>query len=209
MFSKKSCEILKRMRISPDCYFKKLENKFKSEAMLFCKVIEHFDSIDKMGSPDTFMDFWRICKTGYDLESEIFNWAYEFYNNLNHYFNGGVFELFKFKQAEWGSPIVKITRDDVPIASDVELLDNPQKIYRGLASIEHMNKEYAPSWTLSLSEAERFARLTSEVYPDKSQGIVVETMVQGEYIVFYSKDNSEQEVIVEFGVIKSAEIVNL
>ena len=150
-----------------------------------------------------FLNFWKDCETGYDCESEIFNWAYEFYNNLSRYFNGGVFELFKFKQAEWGAPLVKITRDDV-MASDVHLLDNPQKIYRGLSKTEHLKKEYAQSWTLQLSEAVRFA---SDIYSDEVDGIVVEAMVQREHILHYDKNQSEQEVIVEFGSIKSAEVV--
>lgn len=203
MFSEKSSILLKEMRISPDSYFEQLKSKFQSDAKFFCKLIEHFDSKEKIGSSDTFVCFWMDCKTGYACDSEIFGWAYEFYNNLSRYFNGGVFELFKFKQAEWGAPIVKITRDDV-IASNVELLDNPQKIYRGLSKVEHLKNEYAQSWTLLLSEAVRFAH---EIYADEVEGIVVEALVQREHILHYDKNDSEQEVIIEFGVIKNAEIV--
>ncbi len=203
MFSEKSCTLLRQMRITPDIYFEQLEKKFQNDANFFCKLIEYFDSKSKIGSHDTFVSFWEGCKTGYNFESEISNWAYEFYNNLSRYFNGGVFELFKFKQAEWGAPLVKITRDDV-MASDVHLLDNPQKIYRGLSKTEHLKKEYAQSWTLQLSEAVRFA---SDIYSDEVDGIVVEAMVQREHILHYDKNQSEQEVIVEFGSIKSAEVV--
>ncbi len=203
MFSEKSSILLGQMRISPDGYFEKIERKFESDAEFFCKLIEYFDSKDKIGSRHTFLNFWKDCETGYDCESEIFNWAYEFYNNLSRYFNSGVFGLFKFKQAEWGAPIVKITKDDV-MASDVELLNNPQKIYRGLSKAEHLNKEYAQSWTLELSKAIYFAY---DVYSDKVDGIVVEAMVQRKDIIYYDKNDSEQEVIIEFGAIKNAKIL--
>lgn len=205
MFSEKSSTLLKQMGISPEVYFEKLESKFQSDTSFFCKLIEYFDSKEKMGTHDVFVAFWEDCETGYDFDSEISNWAYEFYNNLCRYFEGGVFRLFKFKQAEWGAPNVKITKSDVG-KSDVEMLDSPQKIYRGLSRSEHSRKEYAQSWTLKLSTAMNFAY---QVYSDEIDGIVVEAMIQREYILYYDKNDSEQEVIIEFDAIKNAQIVKI
>lgn len=205
MFSEKSSILLRQMRVCPDVYFEKIESKFQTDANLFCELIEYFDSKDKIGTHDAFVIFWEDCKTGYDFDSEISNWAYEFYNNLCRYFKGGVFELFKFKQAEWGAPIVKITKSDVG-KSNVDMLDNPQKIYRGLSKVEHWKKEYAQSWTLQLATAVNFAH---DVYSDEIDGIVVEAMIQREHILYYDKNDHEQEVIIEFGAIKNAQIVNI
>ncbi len=200
MFSRKSGQLLAAMRIDPLCYYNELFNKFGSDVHYFVKLIEYFDSSCKSNDKQRFLAF--CAQFNLNTESELFNWLYEFYNNLSRYFKDGVFGLFKQRQAEWGAPRVTILRTDVPQISDVSTLGTLVQVYRGLSVEEHQSKNYAQSWTIDPKVAERFA---NEIYSDQQNGIVVTTQVYRSNILYFDSQDSEQETIIEAGVITSAE----
>ena len=156
MFSTKSITLLEAMRIDSNQYYKELMEKFGCDAKHFVEIIEHFDDPSKVGDIEKFLDF---CKPRtIDESSLLFDWLFEFYNNLRRYFEGGVFCLFKRRQSEWGASQVGIKRSDVPLNSDLDTLNEVQTVYRGLSLAEHHGKDYAQSWTTDLTEAQKFSK---------------------------------------------------
>ncbi|MCC4858883.1 hypothetical protein [Vibrio lentus] len=188
------------MRIDSEQYYNDLCSKFGSDAKYFVDLIEYFDHQSKVSDNQGFLQF---CKhLNLDEDSELFNWLYEFYNNLKRYFDGGVFYLFKSRQSEWGAPKVTIQRSDVPTISDVHTLDEYQLVYRGLSLAEHNSKEYAQSWTIDLAKAQEFA---SGTYSHLPNGIVVKAMTSRDKILYFDRSDSEKETIIELGSIQFAE----
>ena len=200
MFSKKSIHLLEAMRIDSSQYYKALVAKFGCDVKYFVEVIEHFDDPSKVGGAEKFLDFCKPLTI--DENSLLFDWLYEFYNNLSRYFEGGVFCLFKRRQAEWGAPQVAIKRSDVPLNSDVNALNKLQTVYRGLSLAEHHNKNYAQSWTIDLAQAQKFAQGT---YSNELDGIVVTAKVDRNSILHFDSTDSEKETIIELGSILHAE----
>ncbi|MCR9936433.1 hypothetical protein NB618_08215 [Vibrio antiquarius] len=200
MFSEKSIELLKEMRIDWEKYYSDLCAKFGSDAKHFIDLIECFDHPSKI---DDNQEFLKFCKSrNIDVDSLLSDWLYEFYNNLSRYFEGGVFCLFKRRQSEWGAPQVAIQRADVPEKSDVHMLNEFQVVYRGLSLAEHNSKEYAQSWTIDPAKAQAFA---SGTYSDEPDGIVVKATVSRDKILYFDRSDSEQETIIELGAIHFAE----
>jgi hypothetical protein len=201
MFSQKSKILLEKMRIDAEDYYQSLVDEFGNDVQVFCELIDEFECIQKFTVPDAFIEFWNSKFPTYKDDGKLFNWAYEFYNNLERYFSGGVFELFKYKQAEWGAPIIRIHREDVPSSSNIDELDENVEIYRGLSKLEHERCEYAQSWTIDYSIAKRFA---TTIYSDEIPGIIVKAIISKDKILFYDKTCSEQEIITEVGAVVSA-----
>lgn len=180
-------------------YSEKLVLEFNGETEIFNTVLEVFNSREKIGDHNTFSDFWE-SNSKKSTETQLFNWAYELYNNLMRFFSGGVLELYTCKQAEWGAPEVKITKDHVP-SSNIDLLEEEQVIYRGMSREEHASKNYRQSWTIDLATATRFAK---DTYSDEPSGIVVTAIINRDDVVYYDKNNNEHEVIVKSGSIVDA-----
>jgi hypothetical protein len=202
MFSDKSVALLERMRIDPNIYHQDLVQKFGGDSVVFHTLIDFFDHSDKVSDESKFNEFWKEKFASYECGSELHNWAYEFYNNLCRFFDGGVFQLFKSKQAEWGAPTISIQREDIVDASNIEMLDDPQIIYRGLSEIEHKSKKYAQSWTTDIEIARKFAK---ETYSDEPEGIVVKSKIKRDLILHYDCADSEKEVIIEKDAITEAQ----
>ncbi|MBE0379669.1 hypothetical protein [Pseudoalteromonas prydzensis] len=196
MISDKSKNLLEKMRIDSDEYFKSLHKKFGDDYRVFADVLDSFDCESKTEPKFAFRDFWQQKYASYSIESELCNWAFELFNNLKRFYSGGVFELFKSKQAEWGAPPVRIKREDVPTTSDIEMLEEEVTIYRGLSPDEFASKNFAQSWTIDRQIAKKFAH---EVYKDKIQGIVVKGVVSRDKIIYFDASDKEQEVIIEYG----------
>ncbi|EHS1186013.1 hypothetical protein KVQ64_004362 [Vibrio vulnificus] len=200
MFSEKSINLLEVMRIDSERYYNDLCSEFGSDAEYFVDLIEFFDHSSKVGGNEEFLEF---CKhLNLNTGTRLADWLFEFYNNLGRYFDGGVFRLFKYRQAEWGAPQVAIQRSDVPIKSDVHTLNETQIVYRGLSLAEHNSQEYAQSWTIDPIKAQEFATAT---YSDEPNGIVVKAIVPRDKILYFDASDSEKETIIELGAIKFAE----
>ncbi|MCF6440454.1 hypothetical protein L1077_13540 [Pseudoalteromonas luteoviolacea] len=193
------------MRIDADEYFKSLRNKFGGDYRVFADVLGNFDCKSKTEPTSAFRDFWQQKYASYPIESELCNWAFELFNNLKRFYSGGVFELFKTKQVEWGAPPVRIKREDVPTNSDIEQLEEDKvTIYRGLSPDEFESKNFEQSWTIDLEIARRFAH---KIYKDKIKGIVVKAVVPRSKVIYFDASDNEQEVIIEYGALRKAEIL--
>lgn len=198
IFSQKSQSLLSRMCIDSESYSAILVKEFNDDAVIFNKLLEAFESSDKINN-DVFKKFW-VRNTGDTFDSKICNWVYELFNNLRRFFDGGVFKLFTSKQVEWGAPEVIITKKHVE-PSNVNLLKSKQTIYRGMSQEEHSTKEYKQSWTLDYAIAKKFAY---ETYTGWHNRIVIETVVNKNDIIYYDKTNGEKEVIIKSGCIIEA-----
>lgn len=202
MFEKKAKERLQSMRINPDSYYSYLSKKFDAEVIVFNEVLKYFDSIQKVGDHLEFNQFWEEKYPNKDTETELHSFSYELYNNLKRFYEDGVYNLFKFKQAEWGAPEIVILEADVPPDSNNKSsLNYIQTIYRGLDPQEHFSKDYYQSWTTCKEKAVEFSNST---YSYKPNGIVVKTDINKEDIIYYNENDPEKEVIVRKGAIKCA-----
>ncbi|WP_105215327.1 hypothetical protein [Pseudoalteromonas sp. T1lg22] len=202
MFEKEVREKLECMRIDSERYYTDLLNKFGEQATVFNEIVKHFNTSKKVGDHSEFNNFWQSKYPNISTDTELFNFSYELYNNLKRFYEGGVFELFKRKQAEWGAPEITILESDVPQHSnDKDALNDIQTIYRGLDPLEHEGKDYYQSWTTCKDKATEFAKTT---YSHKPSGIVVKSSIKRKDILYYDKNDTEKEVIVKKGVIKCA-----
>ena len=186
------------MCVEARTYSKKLINEFGQEAIIFNQILEIFDSKEKAKDTEAFNNFWKSHGTDEDCKSKICNWAYELYNNLRRFFSGGVFKLFTTKQVEWGAPEVIITKEHVE-NSDIDILNEKQIVYRGMSKEEYKSKIYRQSWTLDYEVANKFAH---DTYSGWLERIVIMGVVHKNNVIYYDKNNKEQEVIIELGSIK-------
>lgn len=200
MISDKSKNLLEQMRIDSDEYFSSLHKKFGDDYKVFADILDNFDCKSKTEPKSAFGDFWQQKYASYPIESELCNSAFELFNNLKRFYSGGVFELFKTKQVEWGAPPIRIKREDVPTNSDIEQLEDEVTIYRGLSPDEFESKNFAQSWTIDLETARRFAH---EIYKDKIKGIVVKTVVSRDKVIYFDASDNEREVIIEYGAVRT------
>ncbi|MCG7551654.1 hypothetical protein [Pseudoalteromonas sp. Of7M-16] len=145
MICDKSKALLEQMRIDADEYFESLYKRFNDDYRVFADVLDSFNCNTKTQPEFAFRDFWLQKYASYSMESELCNWAFELFNNLKRFYSGGVFELFKTKQVEWGAPPIRIKREDVPTNSDIEQLEVEVTIYRGLSPNEFESKNFAQS----------------------------------------------------------------
>ena len=182
------------MRIDSREYYASLNKKFGQDIIVFSNLLDYFDHDSKVGDHSQFISFWNARFPDKATEGDLFNFSYELYNNLIMFYTGGVFELFKNKQAEWGAPEIVITKLDAPAENDINYLNDPQQIYRGLSEEEHKVRNYFQSWTTSLEQAKKFA---DDVYSDQPSGIVVQAKIPKENIIHYKNNDPEKEVIIE------------
>lgn len=201
MFEDSVKKRLECMRIDPDKYYRFLSCKFGVEVDVFNEIIKFFNDPITVGNEIEFNSFWHSNYGKKSTETELCNYSYELYNNLKRFYEGGVYDLFKYKQAEWGAPEILITEADVPNNNQKDLLGNPQLIYRGLHQKEHESKDYYQSWTTDRVKATEFA---TAIYSDQPSGIVVQASVSKEDIIYYNGADPEKEVIVKKGVITNA-----
>ncbi|KZN32896.1 hypothetical protein [Pseudoalteromonas luteoviolacea] len=203
MISDKSKTLLEQMRIDADEYFESLHKRFHDDYRVFTDVLDSFNCNTKTQPEFAFRDFWQQKYASYPIESELCNWAFELFNNIKRFYSGGVFELFKNRQVEWGAPPIRIKREDIPTNSDIKQLEVEVTIYRGLSRDEFESKNYAQPWTIDIETARRFAH---EIYKDKVKGIVVKAAVPRSKVIYFDAKDNEQEVIIEYGVISCAEV---
>ena len=201
VFDKAVVKKLEDMRVDADKYYGYLSTKFGSDVDVFNEVISFFNTPKAVGNHVEFKTFWQSNYRIKPMDTDLFNYAYELYNNLKRFYEGGVFCLFKYKQAEWGAPEILITDVDVPNNNEKHLLENYQVIYRGLHQLEHDSKDYYQSWTINKDKAIEFA---NDVYHDQPNNIVVHASVNKLDVIYYNSNDSEKEVIVKKGVITGA-----
>ena len=201
-FSEISTRLLTEMRIDSVQYFTKLFNNYGNNAEHFDELLCNFHEYtsDELTS-DAFAEFSK--RYSHAEESILYNQFYDLFNYLRLYKCGGVFKLFKYKQAEWEGPQVRITKSDVP-PSDVHQLPDILDIYRGISKSELRSEYYGQSWSTDIAVARTFA---FDTYSDKERGVVVKSTVNKRIVIYCSQQDNESEVILEDGSVPSTYVV--
>ncbi|MDY0275492.1 MAG: hypothetical protein RBR42_08665 [Desulfomicrobium sp.] len=201
LFSKKTKCLLSKMRICGAEYESALMASYGDKAKSFSTLLDFFreTALEKM-TVEAFNNFMENKINRYD--ENLLNKLYDIFNYLVLFKRGGVFELYRFRQAEWDGPRVAIKKEDAP-CSDVEDLESEIEIYRGMSQEEFISGDFGQSWTVDKAVAERFA---FDTYPDNPPGLVIAGIVAKNAVIFFSKTDNESEVIVERGSVKSTTI---
>ncbi len=130
---------------------------------------------------------------------------YNIFDNLRYAFisykSGGLYDLYKYREAESWYPQIIIRTTISP--NDIHTLNNEVQIYRGTSKEEYNSKSFSQSWTLDKQIAEKFAFLHYQEqtnYQDTIR-VVLETTVKKNSIYYYKEDDDEQEIILDERVI--------
>jgi hypothetical protein len=202
MFSKSTLNQLDQMSIDGIEYYQYLLDKFGADIKFFDEVISKFYS----AAPENKSLFCEYCDAhSIDRGSELGDYLCEMFNNLCRYNQGGVFELFKRKQAEWGAPRVNLRPEDAPNNSDIEMLADEIIIYRGMSKDEYDNKSFTQHWTTDINEAIKFA---TTIYSDLPIGVVVKAKINKQDVIYYDNNDSEKEVIPSLEKIREIELID-
>lgn len=189
MFSQSTLNQLSKMKIIGTQYYQFLLKKFGMDVKHFDKLISNLYFVV---SKDKNL-FHKYCEEeNINIDSELGNYLYEMFNNLCRYNEGGVFGLFKNKQAEWGAPRVNLCPKDVPTVSDIGTLEDEITIYRGMSKDEYDSKDFAQHWTTDINVATRFA---AEIYSELPKGIIVKAIIRKLDVIHYDSSNGEKEII--------------
>jgi hypothetical protein len=71
-----------------------------------------------------------------------------------------------------------------------------------MSTSEFDTSNFGQSWTTNIAVARKFA---FDTYSDKPRGLVAKVKLDNRKLIFYSLEDSEYEVILQSGSIKSAE----
>lgn len=202
IFNEKSCQLLKSMRIAPKEYSNLLQGQHGEDAEIFNSLVEQFFglSLEELSTIrfNNFVKEYNVLD-----DSLIFNQLYDLFNYLRLFREGGVFKLFKGRQAEWKGPQIRINESDVP-AWNFRKLKEPIIIYRGMSNAEYASGNFGQSWSVNQQVAQRFAK---ETYSDDNPGIVVKACINIESVLYYDSQDYEEEVIVKDASEFKAEII--
>lgn len=192
IFNEISCQRLKSMRIDPKQYSNFLQEQHGEDAETFNQLFEQFSGLSfEELSTNHFNIF--VKEYNFPNDSLIFNQLYDLFNYLRLFSEGGVFKLFKGRQAEWKGPKIRINKSDVP-SWDRNKLKAPIIIYRGMSTAEYESRNFGQSWSVSQKVAQRFAK---ETYTDINSGIVVKACINIESVLYHDPLDCEGEVIVK------------
>ena len=202
IFNEISCQLLKSMRIDPKEYSNLLQDQHGEDAETFNSLVEQFSglSLEEL-STNRFNNF--VKEYNFLDDSLIFNQLYDLFNYLRLFREGGVFKLFKGRQAEWKGPQIRINESDVP-SCDCRKLKEPIIIYRGMSNAEYASGDFGQSWSVSQQVAQRFAK---ETYSDANPGIVVKACINIESVLYHDPQDYEEEVIVKDASDFKAEVI--
>lgn len=203
MFSDFTMNQLSKMGVDGFEYYKSLSDKFSADIKFFDELISSFYSA---ASKDKSF-FLEYCEAhSIDMDSELGNYLYEMFNNLCRYNQGGVFELFKGKQAEWGAPRVNLRPEDVPNTSDIDMLSDVVTIYRGMSKLEYDERDFAQHWTTNADVAISFA---TDTYSDLPLGVVARAKINKQDIIHYDHNDYEKEVIPNIEKIREIKLIDI
>lgn len=187
------------MGIDPDFYYADCTSRFNNDVQSIDSLIITF-GVNQPSTVET-KDFISFTEQhGISENKDIFNFAYDIFNYIRMFREGGRFGLFKNRQAEWEGPVVTLLPEDVS-ESDVELLTEGMFIYRGVSEAEFNCRKFGQSWSTSFQVAKRFA---VDTYSDMQRGIVARTALDKSKVIYHSKLDPELEVIMASRSIVSA-----
>ncbi|MGL3046013.1 hypothetical protein ACSJMR_13265 [Acinetobacter pecorum] len=145
-------------------------------------------------------DFNRFSKLN-NIDDELLNnTLFEVFNNIRNFHQGGKFEIFKYREADWGLPSNILNREDIMVNGDLSELSDSFEIYRGMSLEEFQNSDYGQSWTTDYDTARKFAE---ETYSDKPKGVVAKAMLTKKLVLHYEKSKEFEVIIIKGGIKKS------
>lgn len=126
---------------------------------------------------------------------------------FTHFIQGGVLQMYKYREAEVWYPKV-IIRKHFGLIMDLEKLEEEVIIYRGMSIDEHFSQNYGQSWTLDEKIAQSFAFQHYIGQPDYQDTIriVAKTKIKKDHVFYYDEKNQEQEVIIDARILDSNKI---
>lgn len=190
MFSSTSSNQLSKMKVDIDKYHRDLLKKFDKNVTYFDKLISELHSVT-MADKNNFLDFCNEHKISEKDSPDFYNCLYEMFSNLCLYNTGGLWDLFKNKQAEWGTLKVSLSKEDCP-EFNKDLLAAETTIYRGMSQSEYDNKDFTQHWTTDINVARNFA---FNIYSDEPRGIVVKATIDKEDVLHYDDTLPEKELV--------------
>ncbi|QLF94880.1 hypothetical protein HW090_17500 [Pseudomonas sp. ABC1] len=197
-FDKISVDRLKEMGIDAREYHQQLADQFGHQSKIFKSLIDSFWNTPLKHLDHTqFNAFFATTKIS--TEDAIHDSAYDFFNYLRCFKDGGKIGLYKHRQAEWKGPIVRLAKSDCPNPK-LNLLAGKDNIYRGMSCAEFDSRGFGQSWTTDIEVARKFATAT---YEDQQDGIVAVTSLNFSNIIHVFECGSESEVVVDIGSITS------
>ncbi len=136
-----------------------------------------------------------------ECDDDIEHYYYDLRCYFQHYWAGGLKELFVNRDANYNGPRIYLNKK---LSTDEELSELPEviTIYRGMAREEFESNKFGMSWSLNHDVALRFAQDSNA--PDT---VVVKSMVQKQDVLLYYKDRSEEEIVVKNKTITEGELV--
>lgn len=218
-FSEKCSYFLKnKLFIKVDEFQSTLENKFGENAQFFDDIINFIldDKASTMLPQLTvilqsceFKKFTARCinyiKSKWSFDEGALDYIYEVICYFGWYYSGGLIELFKHRQAENGGPRIYLREPIVKQSVLAENLPAEVTIYRGMSCKEHRSGLYGMSWSMSEAKAKEFA---FDIYSDKPRGVVLKATIHRSSVLYYSPEDSEKEIVVEYQTISGGELVH-
>ena len=113
IFDPKDIDRLGAMGINSCEYEQLLTNNIGSGLSIIPRLLDLFwkkPIADISSTP--FNDSY--ASTGLPTEGDIYDLSYDFFNYLMLFNRGGKLDLYKYRQAEWKGPIIRLSRSDVP-----------------------------------------------------------------------------------------------
>jgi hypothetical protein len=133
-------------------------------------------------------------------------------DNIRHAFinfkQGGLLSMYQGREAECWYPKVVIN-SFIGDFDDIESLSEPIIVYRGTSKDEYNSKNFGQSWTLSEEIANEFAfeHYSSQLEYRDTLRVILKGEISKEFVLYYSKDNNEEEVIIIPEHIKCVEVI--
>lgn len=194
IFDPKDIDRLGAMGINSCEYEQLLTNNIGSGLSIIPRLLDLFwkkPIADISSTP--FNDFY--ASTGLPTEGDIYDLSYDFFNYLMLFNRGGKLDLYKYRQAEWKGPIIRLSRSDVS-GLNLHLLEGKSDIYRGMSTSEFESRRFGQSWTTDVTVAARFA---TDTYEDQREGLVAVTSLDLARVIYVFPNDDESEVVISGG----------
>jgi hypothetical protein len=133
-------------------------------------------------------------------------------DNIRHAFinfkQGGLLSMYQGREAEGWYPKVKVS-SFLGSIEDIHSLSTPIIIYRGTSKDEFNSNNFGQSWTLSKQIAFEFAFVHYMSQPEykNTLRVILKREISKEFILYYTNDNIEGEIIVTPNKLKNVEII--
>lgn len=190
MFSSVSLSQLSKMKVDIIKYERDLHENFDQDSIYFDKLISELNT-STIKNQNLFFDFCNKNNISSDKSPVLYNCLYEMFTNICLYNTDGIWALFKYKQAEWGTIKVSLSKEDFPKFNN-NMLEAENIIYRGMSKIEFENKDFTQHWTTDLDIARKFA---FDIYSDSPRGIVVCAKIDKDDVIYYEDTSHEKEIL--------------